>query len=549
MGRNITTGKHPAAGSPPPGLTETTFYRYHCHTEHTLEKLYADPHTLDWATQPDPFRRYDGTAVIVLPVPQRPAPKNYLSLGDSAPPPAPVTLQTVSNLLYYSMAVSAWKEVPGRNARWSLRVNPSSGNLHPTETHLIVRGVDGLPDGCYHFRVDEFALEARHQGKVDSILAALNEHCGLPPACLTVLLTSIFWREAWKYRDRAFRYCCLDLGHAVASVAEALTGLEYRPQYRHCFDDEHVARLLGLAETDERPGALLCGGPSITDLHAEAEETGIRFQGTPNRLSKTAVVYDSIEQVYSAGRSFSPADRPAPVPLLLQSNNRMPLAADYRSTVDFWHVVRTRRSAVAFDGQSSLRLDQLGPMLHRATDSVPGDVMDFRHARPGSCFVHLFLYVHRVTGLDPGIYYYDRPAHELVLFRVGDVQRLAGDLSLQQDIAADSAFAVSMIADFNIALQAFGERAYRAVHLEAGYIGQGLYLGAESVRLNATGIGAFFDTRVNRTLGMPTGMEVIYHFTVGRALPDRRIRQRKAYWFESDAAPGAAGPGAGVSGQ
>ncbi len=146
--------------------------------------------------------------------------------------------------------------------------------------------------------------------------------------------------------------------------------------------------------------------------------------------------------------------------------------------------------------------------------------------------MHLFIFVHRVDGIDSGIYYYDRAAHGLVVQERGDVRGLAARLALGQEIAGDSAFAVAMMADFPAAVRLFGERAYRVVHVEAGAIGQGLYLGAEAAGVSGTGIGAFFDDDVSFTLKVPTGLETLYLFTVGGGLDDPRIQVCKSYDFE-----------------
>jgi nitroreductase len=87
-----------------------------------------------------------------------------------------------------------------------------------------------------------------------------------------------------------------------------------------------------------------------------------------------------------------------------------------------------------------------------------------------------------------------------------------------------------MIANFSLAFSLLGEIGYRAIHFEAGRIGQALYLGSESLNYNSTGIGAFFDDDVNRFLQLREGYEVIYHFAMGKAIPDRRIRTLDGYY-------------------
>lgn len=517
-----------------PEIGSSEFYRYHQSTKHTVEKLYGTGWSLDWANQPDPFRRYVGAEDIQLPPPRSPGTVAYFQAVEREP--QPWDIQHISQLLYYSMAISAWKEIKGQGARWSLRVNPSSGNLHPTETHLVVCDVEGLEDGVYHFRANDFVLERRAGGDVRPLLGALQQAASATPTPVTILLSSIFWREAWKYRDRAFRYCHHDLGHAIASLGECLTGLGHRPRYSHRFDDRVVAGIFGLTDTDEVPGVVISTStespmpPSGSD--AGIKSPGLTFTGEPNALSQDAIEYESIARVYRAteGTTAEPPHLPEPQPLF--DGPPIPLPERTEEVADRWSLVRQRRSAVDFDGSTGITAEQFGAILFRATQSHQGDVAGFRHGDGGGFLIHLFLYVHRVQGVDTGIYYYNRAAHALIPHQEGDVRALAARLSLGQDIAADSAFAVSMIADFPRAMALFGERGYRAAHIEAGTIGQGLYLGAEAVGVQGTGIGAFFDDDVNFFLRLPAGFEVIYHFTVGGAVEDPRIQTCKSYEFE-----------------
>jgi SagB-type dehydrogenase family enzyme len=121
--------------------------------------------------------------------------------------------------------------------------------------------------------------------------------------------------------------------------------------------------------------------------------------------------------------------------------------------------------------------------------------------RQGSDFVTLFLYIHRVNGYDPGVYRWEAAIRSLVQLHSGNVERVAAFLSLEQPLAGNSCFTVSMIANLAKAAGIFGNRGYRYVHFEAGAIGQRLYVAAEALGWNATGIGAFYDDDVHRYLG------------------------------------------------
>ena len=131
-----------------------------------------------------------------------------------------------------------------------------------------------------------------------------------------------------------------------------------------------------------------------------------------------------------------------------------------------------------------------------------GNLDEVTAARKGTDFVTLYLYVHRVRDCEPGVYRWERSNQRLEQLHRGNVERVATYLSLEQALAGNACFAVSMIADLSEAARVFGNRGYRYVHFEAGAIGQRLYVGAEALGWNATGIGAFYDDDVHRYLGL-----------------------------------------------
>lgn len=172
-----------------------TWYEYHQSTAHGVESLSQSPHVLDWVNMPDPFRHYEGVPVLDV--------LEGLS-GATTVNDGPTFL---SQVLFYSASISASKLVPSTGYRYALRVNPSSGNLHPTESHFVTRGLKEWPDGLYHYRPSSHMAEQRPLGDLELKLAG-----GSAP--ITFVLTSIASREAWKYGDRAYRYCLHDIGHA-----------------------------------------------------------------------------------------------------------------------------------------------------------------------------------------------------------------------------------------------------------------------------------------------------------------------------------------------
>ena len=486
-----------------------TWREYHEATKHTAESLRRVQYGLDWRNMPDPFRHYEGVPVLDLPA-DPPAPEipalALLQAAEGATIAADGST-FLSQLLFYSAAISASKRVPSTGDKYALRVNPSSGNLHPTEFHFLTRGLPQWPDGLYHYRASAHMAEQRASGGLDFDLAG-------DPAPIVFVLTSIAWREAWKYRNRAYRYCLHDMGHAWQALALAARAMGVESFAMGDFADDEVARFCRLHE-DEWPMLIvkLYGG-SIPVRDPDGGDV-VWYGGRANQLSQQQIAYPLIDQIHAATKlrqGLSAAEPPLP------GSGDIQLPAPAPSTRAFGEVARARRSALDFRGGSaSISLAQLSAILAVTAQPLCSDFSATR-------FIQLYLYVHRVDGLEPGVYRY-RPEHAgLERIRSGDQRVAAAGLSLGQDLAGNACVAFSMIADLDRAARCYGDRGYRYVHFEAGAVGQRLYLVAEALGLGATGIGAFFDDQVHGYLNLsPEQGQVVYHFAIGYPVPDPRV--------------------------
>lgn len=436
---------------------------------------------------PDPFRHYEGVPVLDLPA-DPPVPG----------PPAADGPTFLSQLLYYSAAISATKRVPSTGFQYALRVNPSSGNLHPTEFHFLARRLKDWPDGLYHYRPSSHMAEQRAIGD----LTVLESD-----APLVFILTSIAWREAWKYRDRAYRYCLHDIGHAWQALALAAQAMGCHTVATGDFPDDEIAQRCRLHD-DEWPMMIVeLRGDSIPLRQPETRET-VWHGGQPNQLSVEKTAYPLIDAIHAATKlAVNHASEPVPT-----GSGAIRLPPPTASSRTFGEIARTRRSALDFIGcTQSISLAQLSAMLGTTEDLLS--------------FVQLYLYVHRVDGLDPGVYRFWPARSELENIRTGDQRVAAAGLSLGQDLAGNACVAFSMIGDLERAARAHGDRGYRYVHFEAGAVGHRLYLGAEAFGLGATGIGAFYDEEVHSYLRLtPEQGQVVYHFAIGYPVRDPRLQ-------------------------
>jgi SagB-type dehydrogenase family enzyme len=485
---------------------------YHELTKHSVESLRRTQHYLDWANMPNPFRHYEGVPVLDLPADPPAPPISALQVleGKTGNTLARDGAQFLSQLMFYSASISASKRVPSTGAVYALRVNPSSGNLHPTEFHFCSQGLAGWPDGLYHYRPSSHMAEQRAIGEFDRKLVDVS-------APLIFVLTSIVWREAWKYRERAYRYCLHDVGHAWQALTLAARSIGCESFALGHFSDDRVAERCLLHE-DEWP-MLIVGlyGPSIPAGMSDPGET-VLFRGQPNQLSGKQEAYPLIELFHAATKLSTDATIPSLDQSKTSGRGEISLPRHVFTSRSFGDVVRNRRSALDFrGGGESVTLSQLATLLSTANERL---FADFAAAR----FVHLYLYVHRVESLTPGVYRYWPEHAGLEKVKEGDQRLVAAALSLGQDLAGNACLAFSMIGDLESAARSYGDRGYRYVHFEAGAIGQRMYLASEALGLRATGIGAFFDDRVNRYLDLSPGLgQVVYHFAIGYPVPDPRL--------------------------
>jgi SagB-type dehydrogenase family enzyme len=529
--------------------------RYHEATKHYFNRFARSRGYLDWATQPDPFRRFAGAPCVELPREPIAPDVSYDALFARSAPPVPIDGASIADWLRCAMGLSAWKQY--RSSRWALRVNPSSGNLHPTEAYLV------SADGVFHYAPREHLLERRTTLDRDAWRVCADGRHGF-----LVALTSIHWREAWKYGERAFRYCQHDTGHAIGALALSAARLGWSMMLLPRWSDPQLAAVLGLdrdrdfasaeREEPECVAVVTADDPAVwleSDPRAlvGAARAAV-WTGTANQLSPDRVEWSIIDEVAQAtqypGVALTAKSPPTTAktheltkPSSLHTNGSAPRARD---------IIVQRRSAVAFDPRSAvLSKERFVGMLSRLQPSgSPWDAIDWPP------HVHLAVFVHRVDGLTPGVYAYLRDASaaeewrkamrqeflweqvsdRLFLLLPADVTWVGNRVSCDQEIAGDGFFSLGMIARLAPSLAERGEWFYRRLFWECGLIGQVLYLEAEAAGARATGIGCFYDDAVHELLGL-TGdtWQSLYHFSMGVPVDDTRLTTEPGYAWETNA--------------
>jgi SagB-type dehydrogenase family enzyme len=535
---------------------------YHEESKHFSNRYAPGPPYMDWATQPNPFRFYEGANRINMDF----AANNLDAVhGDLYKKNTAQKLDftAISALFELSLGLSAWKSSGGEG--WALRCNPSSGNLHPTEGYLIIPEISRDNDstatkqlaGVYHYLSRDHLIEERFRPE-NTQLQEWNSI--FPDNSFLVGISSIHWREAWKYGLRALRYCELDTGHAAMAFRYGAAALGWQVKVLATPGDEDISQLLGLNQCKseipepEHPDLLLLvtAGTTHTKIDWTTAIDSIlaitdrgQWQGEANPLSPSHMnQWQGITQTAEACKKPRTIDPAAKIDFFINHANDW---SDIKAAT----VIRQRRSAQMFDGKTAMSksnfLRILGACLPQ-DGCPPWDLSPFQPA------IHIILMVHRVSGLTPGLYALPRrkgvlqqlknecskkllwsqdedlpEEFPLYLLREGNFQKESKMISCGQDIASDGIFTLGMIGEFAAGLK-IGSWGYRRAFWEAGMLGQTLYLEAEAAKVRGTGIGCFLDDTFHNLLGLKSDeFQSLYHFTVGQPISDQRLQTKPPY--------------------
>ncbi len=510
-----------------------TVFHYHEATKHSQHRYARSLGYMDWATQPNPFREYGVSENILLPLALEHTTPPY-HLLNSELPCAPLVKESLSQLFQFAMGIAAWK-VAGGDA-WAVRANASSGNLHPTESYLVLPPVLEEQRGkstVFHYTPKNHALE-----KLAEFESSFWEE--LPDNSFIVGLSSITWREVWKYGERAFRYTNLDAGHAWQAFVISAKMLGWNLTRLDSVSDADIATLLGLSqksrfyETELGDMLFIVSPKPLKNSHVIdrlIQDVPLVYNGVANRLSPSMQEWSIIPAIEEATSSLQ-------IPQNKVARNTFLPTPTQESKV----VVLGRRSIHVMDKESSwISQDQFHTILKSVHASLDGKENS----------AHLVLFVHRVKDYESGLYIFIRNERDketlrqemdatflwmptaldsLYLLVQKELRTTSKAISCSQDIASDGAFSLGMLCNFTEQLQTYGAHRYKELYWECGAIGQQLYLEATSMGLSGTGIGCFLDDMMHELLGLKTNrFEVLYHFTVGRGYVDSRIQTQPAY--------------------
>jgi SagB-type dehydrogenase family enzyme len=455
---------------------------------------------LDPANHPAPFKRYRGRPARPLPVDLGtsgvPAAAVLSGRAGPAPGEAPVDAAGLAALLFFSAGVT--RASGAADHRTFFRAAMSAGNLHPIELYVVCGDLPGLPAGVYHFAPLEFALTVLRSGDWRPALAAAAADPEVGAAPVTLVVTGIPWRTAWKYGERGWRHLYWDAGTLLANLLATATGWGLAARVLLGFVDSEAARLVGVDEVDEFPLALAVvgvGGESAGEAPGPVDPLDVDV----SPISARPLTLPLITEAQQAGSLRDPAavaswrsaarDGAAPVAEPATGSVEEPGSARGLPIEE----VVLRRGSTRVMHPEPVPEEVLSWGMAVASRPVPGDF-----APEGATWLQHWLTLHAVDGVEPGTARWRTGGLEPG--RRGDFRAASEHLCLDQPLGGDSAYTVFHCAELGPLMAVLGSRGYRVAQLEAGVAAGRLSLAAFTLGCGATGL-TFFDDEVVRFFG------------------------------------------------
>jgi SagB-type dehydrogenase family enzyme len=460
--------------------------RYVYHTYQGLAALFAEPHGAEG--EPDEPLRFK----LYRDAPYYPLSQTLpLKLGDarwsfpsyrtdtSDAPQATLTLETISQLLYYSYGFS--RQDLGAQVAWPFhRLTPSARCFFPTELYAWLPSVGPLPAGIYHYDPAHHRLALLRPGDYRALLGALLaadlRDCG--PILLT---TSLFWKTAFRYRNFAYRLCTQEAGLVAGNALLVGAALGWHGHVHYQFLDQPLNHLLG-CETDEEstlavlpfyaaPRLLLRSHPD-TDEAARAELPALRLHYLKRSSLDRASCALLCEIDHASQLRTTAAIRTLP-PALRVCDAAVARAAPApeRAPVELAAALHARSSGdVEFNPLATpLAYDQFWEIVRNALAPYTSDLSASSAAPRLECY----LVINHVIGIAPGVYRLCGSCDALHQVALGS--SMAQLHAIQPGMNCSGASVVCYLVSRSGGVDpALGARSYRVLHFESGIVAQRL---------------------------------------------------------------------------
>lgn len=470
-------------------------FLHHLHVD--IEKVSPPDWEVDWEDAPLSYKLYRCSSFVPLSL------EVPLTLEGWKAPAKP-DLQRIGHFLWYTFGLNQISQsvlsydsnTQAADFMSYRRFVPSGGALYPNELYVYLKLKD-LPDGVYHFDVAHHRLVLLREGNFDSYInEALGNRCDLSTCFGTVFVSTLFWKNFFKYNNLAYRLQGLDAGVLIGQLLEVAKRFGFEAGVYFQFLDQAVNHLLGLSDQEESVYAVIPlsveqtnwffndsdsdGTTTAAELCRELESIHHHHYVKSQRIKEfpmlTKMNQASMIESTRSFREFRAQKRPDYV------GEALTLPCVERLSYDFASVCRKRHSPDMDFILGKVTQLQLATLLQEATASFSyQNDLDGGHQKDTDR-VSLYGCLYNVEGIPAGAYYYDSTAHTLRQVQLGDHR-----LQLQSGMAFDNVnlfqvpLCLHVAGDKDYFRKKLGYRGYRIQQMEAGMLVQRLLLTSSAI--------------------------------------------------------------------
>ncbi|MBD1380413.1 SagB family peptide dehydrogenase [Metabacillus arenae] len=463
-----------------------------------IDKATPTDWEVDWDDAPLPYKIYRGLPVFPL------SSEVPLTLEEWKAPEQP-NLRRIGHFLWYVFGLSQLSQSAFTSSEQApelmqsyRRFVPSGGALYPNELYVYLK-MEDLPVGVYHYDVAHHRLVFLREGNFDSYIArALGNRCDVSACFGTVFVSTMFWKNFYKYNNFAYRLQGLDAGVIIGQLLEVAKRFGFAAGVYFQYLDRAINHLLGLTEEEESVYAVI-------PLTVEPTSWFTNVGGRDELVSAAELC---IELPAIQNKHYVRSQRVKSFPMLTKINE----AAILESTKSFRRIkarekLNCERQSVTLPAMKRLSYDlalvcqkrfspdmdfifgkvsrsQLATLLQEAMSAyLYRNDLDEVHEKQVSR-VSLYGCLNNVEGIPDGAYHYDSSGHALRQVDLGDHR-----LSFQYGMSAGNVNLFQVPLCFHVAgdkdhfISELGYRGYRIQQMEAGMLVQRLLLAASALEM------------------------------------------------------------------
>lgn len=465
------------------------------HLHFSIDEIMFQNKEVDWDDAPLPYKLYRNLPVIPLSL------DVPLTLRDQNMSSEP-TLEQIGHCLWYTFGLTqlcqpSFDLEEQNSASIFRRFIPSGGALYPNELYVYLK-LNHYPHGIYHYDAAHHRLVLLREGNFDSYLTeALGNRCNLSACFGAAFVSTMFWKNFFKYNNFSYRLQGLDTGVLIGQLLESSKQFGYTSGVYYQFLDRAINHLLGLHEQEESVYAVI----PLSTQHADTwfyqdnrsgvNVTSYELSGQIPLLqhehfvrSKNITEYPIITKMNAASilestEQFRTVTEETTAPHHTQT---LALPKLQRLSYDFATVCQKRYSPDVDFSLKKLNQTQLAALLQEACLSFPyQNDLDGKHIHP-KARVSLYGCFYNVDGIPNGAYSYDSNTHTLGQIQTGDLRYpLHSGMTMDNVNLFQVPLCLHVIGNKDYLKNDFGYRGYRIQQMEAGILVHRLVLAASSM--------------------------------------------------------------------